>query len=79
MAHRLLLLLAALAGAHPATAALPQRKIFAWASPSNATIAQLTNASWLGVFDGVHAGCGVDIAPAPSPALGNSHRLAPVS
>lgn len=52
---RHLLLLAALAGA-ATTAALPQRKIFAWAGPSNATIAQLTNASWSGIFDGVHAG-----------------------
>ena len=33
--------------------------MFAWAQPSNATIAQLRNASWTGVFDGVQAGgCG---------------------
>ena len=41
-----------------------QRKIFAWASPNNATIAQLTNASWAGIFDGVHAGCGVAFSSA---------------
>ena len=33
--------------------------MFAWAQPSNATIAQLRNASWAGVFDGIQAGgCG---------------------
>ena len=39
-----------------------QRKIYAWASPSNATIAQLTNDSWKGLIDGVQAGCGVHIS-----------------
>eukprot|EP01045_Picozoa_sp_COSAG04_P023678 COSAG04_NODE_2848_length_3489_cov_2.165487_3_plen_154_part_00 len=39
-----------------------QRKIYAWAGPSNATIAQLTNDSWKGVIDGVQAGCGVHIS-----------------
>ena len=39
-----------------------QRKIYAWAGPSNATIAQLTNDSWKGLIDGVQAGCGVHIS-----------------
>ena len=43
-------------------AAPVQRKIFAWASPANATIAQLRNKTWAGIFDGVHAQCGVSIA-----------------
>jgi len=37
----------------------PGRKIFAWASGSDATVAQLLNSSWHGIFDGVQANCGV--------------------
>jgi hypothetical protein len=58
------LLLLGLLLLRPATGALPQRKVFAWAGTSNATVAQLTNASWRGIFDGVHAGCGVRIEAA---------------
>ena len=47
----------AAAGGTPAA----PRKIFAWASPSAATVAQLKNDSWKGIFDGVHAQCGVAI------------------
>lgn len=38
-----------------------KRKIFAWASPKTETIAQLRNETWKGIFDGVHATCGVTI------------------
>ncbi len=54
-------LLSAVVPATLSAALSAERKVFAWASSSNATVAQLTNASWAGIFDGVHAGCGVDI------------------
>ena len=37
------------------------RDTYAGASANNATVAQLSNSSWAGIFDGVHAGCGVSI------------------
>lgn len=60
MLHRLLhaALLALLASCDGAE---PPRKIFAWAGPSPETISQLNNQTWSGIFDGVHAQCGVSI------------------
>ena len=38
-----------------------QRKIYAWANGNPEAAAQLENASWAGLFDGVQASCGVRI------------------
>ena len=41
----------------------PVRKVFAWAQPTAAAVAQLRNATWKGAFDGVQAGgCGASFS-----------------
>ena len=50
----------AAAGSAAGSSAPPARQVWAWADGDPAIVAQWTNASWRGVFDGVQASCGVN-------------------
>ena len=73
MTSRLFLLV----GLASAVAAAPApRTIFAWASANPAAAAQLRNASWEGVFDGVQAYCGFGFDPVNGTVVVNATQLA---
>ena len=77
------LLLLGLLLLRPATGALPQRKVFAWAGTSNATVAQLTNASWKGIpeellaFNHAEEAAGVAAATEEKVGVRKTSSLAP--
>ena len=73
----LFLLLSTNAAASPLPPAVPaKRMVMAWASANPAAVAQIRNASWRGIFDGVQASCGATFDATTGLVVVNATQMA---